>query len=194
MSQIVPDSAVEFIRGVYGDALEWYKLAETKAQVILAIDTIFVSLLFGVVVSERVDLQATVSQFGYETWIFLTLTVCSLLLSIICVVACLISRFSAREQRRAFRRLGVLADELDTYGPEVMWFFGLVSALDRELFAARIQTVDASFQVRALAHQAHLLSRNVTRKHRWVNRGFLLVMMALISLLSTGISLIIRAS
>jgi hypothetical protein len=194
MSKIAPDSALDFIRGVHADALEWYKLAETKAQVILAIDTIFVSLLFGVVVSERVDLRTTVSRFGLETWGFLALTVCSLMLSIICVIACLVSRFSPREQRRTFRHFKVQADKLETYGPEVMWFFGLIAALDKELFAARVQTIDTSFQVRALTQQAHLLSRNVARKHRWVNRGFLLVMMALIALLLTGISLIVRAS
>jgi hypothetical protein len=44
----VPTAGVEYARRMYDRVIDWYKVAESKAQLILTVNGVFVSVAFGV--------------------------------------------------------------------------------------------------------------------------------------------------
>ena len=114
--------------------------------------------------------------------------------SIICAVLCLWSRISlsterAKEQYFAERKIQV--DDLETYVPEATFFFQKISWLDPDLYQKLLLSADKEVEIRALAADAHVLSRNVQRKHQWVDFGFSLGGASLLFFLALGISYLV---
>jgi hypothetical protein len=62
---------VEYLRRVYASTREWYTADETKAQLLLAVNGAFVTVLFGVLFSRSDDVRARADYFGLDTWILL---------------------------------------------------------------------------------------------------------------------------
>ena len=113
--------------------------------------------------------------------------------SIVSALACLSSRtYRAAELDSILRKAGVELDRAETYAPEVMYFFQLIARLDRQRFQERLAMVTREFEIRALASQIAEVSRNVTRKHFWVNLGFVFVGTSLILLLAGCVSYLVR--
>jgi hypothetical protein len=63
---------IDYVRRVYASTREWYTVAETKAQLLLAVNGAFVTILFGILYGKNGDVQSGASRFGLETWIFLS--------------------------------------------------------------------------------------------------------------------------
>ena len=67
-------SKLEYSRRLYDDVLDWYKSADSKAQVVLAIDTAFLAFLTSAIFSEPDKLRAILAVFSWITWLNLALS------------------------------------------------------------------------------------------------------------------------
>lgn len=178
---------LQYTRRLYANLLEWYRGAETKAQIILSLDGVFVAFLTGAFFSGPADLDPILALFSPATWLLLAAMCVSLPASIACAVAALHSRLGAgRDAEGASARPGP-----EPHAPPVPWFFEHVGRVDPGRLAARLREVDAEAEIATLAQQIHVLSGNVSRKHRWVNRGFLLAGLSLALFLAAGVSYVL---
>ncbi|WP_406168373.1 hypothetical protein OIE52_24265 [Streptomyces canus] len=129
---------------------------------------------------------------GTETWFFFFLSVSALLGAVTCAAACLWSRHG-KNYKGTFARLGVRPEDPGTYRPEVLWYFGDLAHLDIETAATLIGQADARFEATALSYNVAHLAGVVFRKHRFINAGWALTALAIISLILGGTSFFIRA-
>jgi hypothetical protein len=185
------DDAVEYARRVYASTLDWYKIADTKAQLLLTINGIFVTILSGALLGKVADVRALGDVSGPETWVFFLVAVVGLAGAITCAARCLWSRLG-RIARDDFAHLDVDPDDPATYRPEVLWFFGRLARLPAEPAAEMLRHADRGFEIKALTYDVMFLARNVLRKHQWVNAGWTFTAVALLALLAGGTSFVIR--
>jgi hypothetical protein len=186
-------TAVAYLQELEGGLRYWYQAAEIKAQVVLAINGALVALLSGSLLGNRDDVARTVTVFGPETWVFLVGMTTAFALSIACAVICLVARGLQRKRvGEEFDRYGVDPSDAATYAPEVTAFFFYLAALESAPFTERMRTVDQAFVLRALSSNPVRFARNILRKHRWVNRAFVLTGVGLGFFLCLGVSYLIR--
>lgn len=188
-------SSVDYARRLYADVLAWYRSAESKAQVILTLDGIFLGAVTGLTLGKREDVAEILHSFGFETSALLVAAGATLGFSIVSAVMCLFSRTYTDDGLRDFyRETGLDPRNASTYAPEAMWFFQHIAGLEREQFQAALASIDADQELRALGSQIHILSSNVTKKHEWVNRAFLSAGLTLIMLLALIADYAVRVS
>jgi hypothetical protein len=186
-------TAVAYLRDLEGGLRYWYQAAEIKAQVVLAIDGALVAILSGSLLGNRDGVARTVAVFGPETWVFLVGMTAAFALSIACAVICLVARGLQRKRVwEEFARYEVDPSEAATYAPEVTAFFLYLAALESAAFTERMRTVDPPFVLRALSSNPVRFARNIVRKHRWVNRAFVLTGVGLGFFLCLGVSYLVR--
>jgi hypothetical protein len=187
--------ALEYARRIFDAALDWYKNADSKAQIILTLDGAFLAFLTDSIFRQQAELLRLLSQFGWETWLLLGLMCAALSGSILSAIICLWSRIDSREKLdEALREGGVDVKKAETYKPEYMYFFQFLSRLQASQLATRLSTLDQRFEIEALAHEIQILSGNVMKKHSWVNVGFALVGLSLLLFLSAAVSYVIRVN
>ena len=185
------DDAVEYARRVYASTLDWYKVADTKAQLLLTVNGAFVAIVSGALLGQVADVRAFGDAFGVETWAFFLLAVVALAGAITCAARCLWSRLG-RIAKDRFVQLGVRPEDPASYRPEVLWFFGHLAQLPTGPAAEMLRRADRSFELDALTYDVMFLSRNVLRKHQWVNAGWTLTALALLALIAGGASFVMR--
>jgi hypothetical protein len=186
-------AALDYLRDIEADLRHWYRAAETKAQLILTVDGVFLTFLTTSVLTKRDDVARTTAAFGIETWAFLAGMSSCLTLSIMGAVACLASRGLGRRHRRnLLHQHHVKLDEADTYVPELTAFFFYLAALQPDQLSERMLTVDMDFVLRAHATDIVPFSQFIVAKHRWVNFAFMLTGTTLGLFLATGISYVLR--
>jgi hypothetical protein len=186
-------TAVEYLRDLESRLRYWYQAAETKAQVVLAINGAFLAFLGGSLLTNQDDVTRTVTAFGPETWVFLAGMAASFTLSIYCAVACLVTQTLRRNYaQQTFAERGVDPSQADTYAPEVTTFFMYLARLQAEPFTKRMQTVDPEFVFQALASTPVYFSRFVLRKHLWVDRAFIATGVTLGFFVCLGLSYVVR--
>jgi hypothetical protein len=189
--------ALEYARRLYANVLDWYKLADTKAQLLLTIDGAFITIIAGAVFGNPEELSDRVRRFGPETWVLLAVSALALLLSVGCAALCLWSRTGLGERsiRRLMRReLGVDPERRSSYTPRVAWWFGMIAMLEPRHIAETIKGADAQFERDALVSQIVVLSRNVLKKHLWVNRGWALAAASAGSLVALTATYVVRVA
>ncbi len=81
---------------------------------------------------------------------------------------------------------------MTSYSPRVSWFFQMVARFDEARFTQTLKTLPEDFEMEALAANIIRLSARVTRKHLWVNRGFVSAGAALVLFLLSGLAYIAR--
>jgi hypothetical protein len=186
--------ALEYARRVFDNVTDWYKNADSKAQVLLGLDGGFLAFLTSSVFAKREEVLRVVQTFKTDTWVLLGLMSATLTASIISALCCLWSRTYRKSQvDKALADLGIVKDKPDTYPPEVMWFFQMIRALEKEAYRDRLLNVTKEFEVRVLASQIYELSRNVSRKHFWINLGFTFAGTSLVLFVAAIVSYLIRA-
>jgi hypothetical protein len=183
-------SKLEYSRRLYDDVLDWYKSADSKSQVVLAIDTAFLAFLASTVFSEPDKLRAIVAVFGWVTWLNLTLMLLSLIVSIGSAIVCVWSRiYSLKEVKQIIKKTESRCQDPDKYPPEtIMWFFQFVEILDQQKFQATLESVEEEFELKVLAEEIYILSGNVRRKHLAVNIGFGFAALSLIFFVVAAVS------
>jgi hypothetical protein len=181
---------LEYSRRLYDDVLDWYKSADSKAQVVLAIDTAFLAFLTNTIFSEPDKLRAILAVFSWVTWLNLTLMLLSLIVSIGSAVFCVWSRiYSLKEVKQIIKKAESRCQDPDKYPPEtIMWFFQFIEVLDQKKFQATLESTEEEFELKVLAEEIYILSRNVRKKHLAVNIGFGFAALSLIFFVIAAVS------
>jgi Family of unknown function (DUF5706) len=183
----------EYLRDLRAELGYWYSSAETKAQLVLTVNGLFVTFITAAALGTRADVVQATAVFGPETWTFLALMASCLALAILSAVMCVASRgVSHSRLQRSLTHYAVDPDKADTYVPELAVFFGHLSRLKAGPLVERLRTGDQEFIIQAMASEIIALAPNVVAKHRWVNRAFVLTGLTLGFFLCTGISYLIR--
>jgi hypothetical protein len=164
-------SSIEYTRRLWDNVIHWYSNADTKAQVILAVDGAFLAFLTGSIFQKPEDLLNTVSHFNSLTWILLILMVVSLFISIFFAIKCLWSRLLPKEMITT-KQVESEAKIKGRYPPQVMWFFQHIAPLERDDFISTLKSIDADFEIEALGYEIHIVAGNVQQKHVYANRVF----------------------
>jgi len=183
------ENALDFARSLYERTIDWYKNADSKAQIILTLNGAFVAFLTSNIFKNPDEISKITNKFGGLTWILLALMTLCLVGSIVSALVCLWSRvsFSTERDRIILDEIKDL-NEKDEYSPHLMIFFKTIAMLDAEKFQNQLSKIDESFEIKALGSQCYLLSKRVSEKHLWANRGFALVGSALIFFLLASVS------
>lgn len=179
--------AVEAARGIYRETRDWYKVAETKAQLLLAFDGVVVGAIASATLGNRDELRALVRALS---WLELGLLVASGLAfagSIVLALCC--ARSALYPERQLDNELGV--DGGTATHPRFLWFFQYYTRHDPDAVFEAFRT-DPLLEARSIFANMRPLARNVTWKHRTVNWSFgcavagvlLLLVFATVSVLS----------
>jgi Family of unknown function (DUF5706) len=186
-AQVEEDKAnVEYLRHMYSMTRAWYTAAETKAQLLLAVNGLFVTVLFGILFGNSGDRRLGGARLASGTWVLISVSVVALVIAIICAALCLWSLHG--RAKAEFDHLGVNPGEPASYQPEVLWYFGHVAYLKRDAVKERLRSVDRRFEIETLSYHVVDLAHKVLRKHRWVNAGWAFTALALITLVAAGAS------
>ena len=184
---------LEYARRLYDNVLDWYKNADTKAQVILAINGGFITFVGSSVFKKAEEVKSVFGFFDSLTWIILAFMIASLIGSIGAAIYCLWSRIYSEKNLRkiiedALKKYPPTGQEPDRYPPSISCFFQFFERLEKAKFRETLQSVDPKFEIKALTNQIHILSRNVRKKHFAVNIGFMLVAATLIMFFAMAVS------
>jgi hypothetical protein len=160
---------------VYNNVHDWYRSADNKAQILLATATVFLGFLGKTLLIEPDKLSAVLATFGAETYLYLFLLFFGMSGAIFSALMCLRSRLPTKSQP--------LPKGLDS-----TLFFGYIARMPLEDFKIQISECDKENQDHALANQIWRLSQNVNVKHRWINKGLLLLVGSLLAFVLMCIS------
>ena len=169
-----------YVRRLYDNVESWYTSADNKAQILLALDGVFLGFLTSTLFMDATRLASILSLFGTETVVALAVLVICLSLSVFAALMCLRSRVK--------RETGLKA------APGTMFFFGHLSGLQPNDFLSQLRKVDAEYELDVLASQILLLSRTVRTKHLWVNVGFALLIGALFAFVILAVTYFARVA
>lgn len=185
--QVEKDKAnVEYLRHMYAMTRAWYTAAETKAQLLLAVNGLFVTVLFGILFGNSGDRHLGAANFGSGTWVLISFSVVALAIAIICAALCLWSLHG--RAKAEFGSFQVDSEDPDSFPPEVLWYFGHLTHLKRDVVKKRLRSVDRRFEIETLSYHVVDLAHKVLRKHRYVNAGWAFTALALIALVAAGAS------
>jgi hypothetical protein len=185
------DNSVEYIRRVFDHNLFWYKNADAKAEIILTLDGVFLGFVTSLIFINQIDLIEILRRFTSLSWLCLGLMVVCLTGSIVSSIICLWSRipmFVRRAQKNYFVKNGIDVNNMKTYLPETTFFFQKISWLEPTIYQKYMLSTGKKFEISALALDVHVLSKNVLKKHKWVDIGFFLTGLSLLCFLAFSIS------
>jgi hypothetical protein len=189
MSDSEMSEPLDYSRRLYESVIDWYKNADSKAQIILTLDGAFLTFITSSIFKSPDELSKITQRFTFYTWLFLVLMCLCLVGSIIIALMCLWSRVfisAKRDEVLLLEKEKIKGSE--RYSPSLMLFFKTISWLDHDKFQAQLIGVDKEFEIKALASQSYLLSKRVYVKHLLSNAGFILAAASLMFFLAGGIS------
>lgn len=186
--------SLKYTQRLWDNILDWYNNADTKAQILLTLAGVFLGFLTSTAFTKKSDLRPIVDLFGTETWVFLLFMTAFLIAAIISALLCLRSRLEdPKEIVKHLHDIVMDIEGKDSQWPETMWFFGMIAQLkDRRRFQARLHEFTEEDELQALSSQIFIVSKNVLKKHKWVNRGFLFIALTLLAFLASGVSYVAR--
>ncbi|HEX3960041.1 MAG TPA: Pycsar system effector family protein [Trebonia sp.] len=183
------EANVEYLRHMYGSTRAWYTASETKAQLLLAVNGVFVTVLFGLLFGRSIGTRSEVSQFKADTWVLIGVTAMCLVGAVSCATLSLWSLHGRAEAE--FAELEVEPGIPSSYRPEVLWYFGHIAHLQPDIVKDKLRTVDRQFEIDTLSYHVVDLAIKVFRKHRWVNAGWAFTALGLVALVIAGVSFFI---
>ncbi|MFI7602102.1 hypothetical protein [Actinoplanes sp. NPDC049681] len=189
--QATPEPDAEYVRRAYDRAIDWYKVAEAKAQLLLTVNGLLVTVYFAVLTGKAGPADRAVRQVGVGAGIFAIVSAAAVIGATGCAAGALWSRHTGNI-KEAFPRLAVEPADPGSYRPEVLWYFGHIAHLDGDAAARMIGGADRRFEVTALSYNLVNLSHVVLRKHQFVNLGWALTATAIVSLVLAGAALLIQ--
>jgi len=185
----VPPGALAFSREVYASTMDWYKVADSKGQLLLALNGVYITVLSSVTIASSQQLVKIRTSLPLVTGVLLAATAVATATSILMAVACLYSRLSdARTLQAVSER-----DEQGRlrYRPAVLYWFGTIARMDRGIGQAMLRSADEAFELAAVTEDLFLLAPKVMAKHRWANLGWVAAGISLLLLLAAVVSAVI---
>ena len=186
--------ALSYSNLVLANAIDWYRNADSKAQIILTLDGALITFLTSSLFKRAEDLSAVTRNVTTVTWVLLIAMCACLAGSIVSALTCLWSRVFLGLKRDSVlgKERRYIQEGENVYSPNVMFFFKTICWLEHDRFQERLEQVDEEFHIRAVGSQAYLLAKRVYRKHVLVNAGFVLAGASLILFMASGISYLVH--
>src|SRR5262245_2315099 len=158
--------ALDYSRRLFDTVVDWYKNADTKAQILLTLDGAFLAFLTTSIFRNPDEAHTVTEKFGRDKWVLLIDMCGCLSISIVCALGCLWSRVFLMSRRdRVLKKEKSEIATAQKYSANLMLFFRTISWLDHDKFREQLLEVDSGFEIRALASQIYLLSKRVNNKH-----------------------------
>ena len=191
---------LDYLVRLYDKTLDWYKIADTKGQLLLTLNGVFITVVATTVFDRPQDLGSRLAAAGSVGLVLVLLSAACLAGSLLSTVICLYSRLSDSHLKRlASQEFGVNPADPTTYRPVIAGWFGFIasvsSAAQQSAGSAAanhmpeyLQTIDRGSERQMLAAQVVALSKNVLIKHRWVDRAWFLAGCALLGLIGFGVA------
>jgi hypothetical protein len=174
----VEKSAIECARNIYQEARDWYKVAETKAQILFALDGAAITAITTSIFSKPSEARSVIAALPWYSMATLGLSCVAFIASVLCAVVCIWSRLYTEDDLD--KKVGRSGSTVLL--PDNLWFFQFYTRHNPEAVLCKLKE-DRLAEARFMLANLPALGSNVTRKHRWVNRGFLLAGIAVILLL-----------
>src|SRR5689334_13871197 len=95
-----------YLRRAYESTRQWYSIIETKRQLLLGVNGVLISVIFGSIFGKSEDIRPTIQRFGLETWIFCGLAVALIVSAVVCAALSMYS-LHGRTSREELDILGV---------------------------------------------------------------------------------------
>jgi hypothetical protein len=190
-SQSSIEDSIAYNRRLYADVFEWYKIAETKGQLLLTLNGVFVTALAGVLLLKPADV-AQAKTFGGWTWLCLGVLGFSVTASTFSAAMCVASRLRDASKKHLRSKFGVDTEDARTYRPDTAWWFGYIATLQPNAITNYLRKASREFERDAITSAVAGLAPNVLTKHRWVNRGWGFAALALVSLLASIVTVAFR--
>ncbi len=182
---------IDYVRHLWENTLHWYDRAETKAQIVLGFNGVFLAFLTGTVYSKPDELRLILSQFSVYTSILLGLMLICLFFSTIVCVNCLWSRMDS--SKKLLERINQEKKD-NKYSTDFMWFFQHIAVLDKTIFINTLKSMTIDDEIKALGEEIHIVSENVSRKHQNANIGFILSVTTFILFFASALTYFISVS
>jgi hypothetical protein len=163
-----PPGALAFSRGLYASTLDWYKVADSKGQLLLTLNGIYITVLSSATIASSQNLVKLHTSLPPATWFLLAGAAVATAISILMAIACLYSRLSDA-------RLDEIRDsftERDAYGnlryqPAALYWFGTIARVNHDIGLKMLQSADEAFELSAVTEDLFLLASKALAKHRW---------------------------
>jgi hypothetical protein len=144
--------------------MDWYRSAESKAQILLTVNGGLLAIVTSSILSAPDDLSAIRREASPLTWLMGTLFLLSVAGSAVFCVRCLHSRIYRSKD---------VEPRPDLSSPGSLGFFQRYGHLEPDHLSDRLNSMQEGDYTKIVAHQLVALGRNVTRKHRLVNWAFI---------------------
>jgi hypothetical protein len=185
-----PTEGLSYARSVYAEEVDWYKVADSKAQLLLTFNGAYITVLAGLLVLKPNEVTALKTNLTVLDLLFLSGTAAASAVSVLCAVACLRSRLSNANLVKNLSRMRLGDETCTTYIPAATFWFGTIAKIDQEAGKMLLRSANAAFEFDALVHEIFALAPNVLSKHRWVNRGWVSAAASLLFLLCSAAALL----
>mgnify|MGYP001053772750 CR=1 FL=1 len=181
------ESSLEYSRFLYDDVKDWYKNADTKAQILLTLMGVFVTFLTSSIFVKADDLSKITRCMTPIIWIVLVTMVGTVTLAVISGLACLWSliplhRYAWKEPEYVELDNG----EQSSISGRQVGFFATLITLNKKRFQSHLQQIKPEDEVEIRLVQTYYFSRNVYKKHFFLDIGFVLAFMSLLLFLLAG--------
>jgi len=179
--------SLEYSRLLYNDVKDWYKNADTKAQILLTFMGAFVTFLTGSVFVKGDDLLEITGYITPMIWIILITMVGTVTLSVISGLVCLWSRIPLH--RYAWvepENDGSDKEEQSPISGRQIGFFATLITVNKKRFKSHLQQIKPEDEVEIRLEQTYCFSRNVYKKHFFLDIGFVLAGVSVLLFLFAG--------
>jgi hypothetical protein len=123
-----------YLRNVYANIFEWYKIADAKAQLLLTLDGVFITVVTTTSLAKPEEIRQRINSAGALSGTFAALSAFLVALSVTSALTCLRSRLS--NTRRIHRDLGIKPSDPSTYSPSIALWYGLIGSVAKASDAA----------------------------------------------------------
>lgn len=180
-------NALELTRKIYSDVLDWYKAAESKAQILLGLIGSFIVFISGIILGNPEEITVILANFSWVVWSWLGLTFAAMLFCLFAAFKCLWSRINVALPEEA-------GNNQVPYPTERLYFFGHHANHQPARLYHTLRGVNPDKELQIYAAQIIILSRNVVKKHRWINRGIIAICLSILFLLLSTVFYTINLS
>ncbi len=188
----VPPGALAFSRGVYASTMDWYKVADSKGQLLLALNGAYITVLSSVTIASSQKLVPLHASLPLATLLLLAGAAVATAISILMAIACLYSRLSDARLKMFLERFAEQDAQGGTsYRPSALYWFGTIARMDPDKGQKMFQSADEAFELSAVTEDLFRLAEKVLAKHRWVNAGWVSAGASLLLLLAATVSAVI---
>ncbi|NIS78669.1 MAG: hypothetical protein GTO14_00200 [Anaerolineales bacterium] len=188
MEYEIDPKQLEAIRNLYDVVLHWYDNADAKARVLLTLNGALVSFLTSSIFIKTNDLREILAGISPITLFLLGSMAILMAASIVLSLACMWSRVKPPEEIQSLLSDAKQSGNVDElYDSRLVMFFGHIKDLQLDRFRRTLLSLNTEEEVKALAFQILQVSKNVFKKHSFVNIGFVSFGFSLLAFLCAGV-------